>query len=504
MANVIAPDELGKNQNNQIGQQGNNANQAGQAPAEASGNAPAITSSQTNNPNKQTGSGYTNIQKVINANKGNQLGSAVGNNIQQVGSAAQNNLKAAQNQFSQDTAQNQFNTTDNQQLAQNALNDPNAVANNQQDVSKFQNLLSGQYQGPTGLNNADQLQSQAQNVAQMGQALNTSGGRVGLLHQLVGNPQYTAGQANLDNLLLGQSQSPEIQAAKRQALTLQGKVGSAVQGAAAQGQQQQNQASAFGQSLQNQLGQNVSGQEQTLQQKAIDQQNQQNQLFSNIQKQAADGQISPEIAQALGIQAGQQSFGIDASKFLSQNPNAATEQNVASSQDYAKMQALQKLAGQFANPDTSAILNKFQDPSQAGQFANNPAYTTDQSGFQKAYQASQNDYNSRLGSAQQGVQSAQQLQRLGSAQFNDQDKAEAAKLGIPVTQLAATKYPGAINGGGIRSDWAAGNLSTAQQQLKNVQDQLNQAYGSGVYNVGNSSYPSLANMNNLEKIPGVS
>ena len=140
MAQVIGSDQLGTDQNNQgqttnavtqPGQQTNTstANQAGQAPVQSqsgaapttsnnsspqggqstgANNTPSAGSNQTTaggnsvyNPNKQQGSGYVNIQKVINANQGNQLGSAVGNNLQQTETSAQQNLQNAQNQFQQ-------------------------------------------------------------------------------------------------------------------------------------------------------------------------------------------------------------------------------------------------------------------------------------------------------------------------------------------------------------------------------------------------------------------
>lgn len=571
MANTIQPDELGQDQNNnQAGQQnvGSSANQAGQPPVQSQGNAPSITSSQVNNPNQQKGSGYTNIQKVLQANQGNQLGSAIGNNIQQVGSSAQDNLKNAQNQFQQGTQANQFNTQQNQQLAQDVLADPTKYNTqdqtnpNAQNGSQFQTLLSGQYQGPQGLANSSELQNQAQNVAQMGQALGTSGGRIGLLQQMVGNPQYTAGQSNLDNLLLGQSTDPALQAAKRQALTLQGKVGSAIQGANAQGQQASNQAQQFGQALQGQFGNTVNQENSSLQNQAIQAQQGRDADYKQALANLQSGQVTQDQAKLLGLSQGENLYGVDATKFLQENPLQANVSNVASAQDYAKMQALQKLGGQFAPQNTQQAFQNFQNPSQAGQFQASQALTGDQSGLQNAVNSTQQNFLQQLAAISPGgaidpgsiggsnsllsralggnnlaggvgaglltrSTGAGLLASLGGALFGGGDQAaqaretakqaESGQLGGYIDKLKglASQYGMNIGKFGNMSDAYRTALLDPQNVGANYQDILNQVNQSlAANNAVNitpnaapvSAYPTVASsqQNNLEQFPTVS
>lgn len=515
MANTISATDLGNdttNQNNQqnqaAGQSQNNATPAGQAPSQTSGNAPAITSGNVNNPNQQKGSGFTNIQSVLKANQGNQLGSAVGNNLQQTTSSAQQNLQNAQGQFNTDTQNNQANTQGNQQLAQNVLNDATSYVGsgaNAGQGQQFQNLLSGQYQGPTGLNNVSQLQNQAANAAQQGQALGTAGGRIGLLQQMAGNQQYGAGAANLDNLLLGQSNDPSLQVAKRNALTLQGQVGSAVQGAAAQGQQNQSQAQQFGTALQNQLGNTVNTQNNTLQQNATNLQQDRNKQYTTAISDLQSGKITQDEANLLGLTQGENVYNVlngagsggggnsAAAQFLQENPLAANVSNTASAQDYAKMQALQQLAGQYAPANTQSAFQNFQNPSQANQFQNSQALTGDQSGLQNAISATGAHYHGILDPVQAQADYANQINNLWTnpangtlgQRFNDV---------YNLTNGSATGYTQNSGGNHIQDDmaWAAQNAADKASGLATVQNQLQGQYGSPTtINIQPSQYPGI-------------
>lgn len=506
MAQTIGSDDLGTDQTkNQIGQA--DTTQAGQAPVQNNSQAPTISGSNTggaSDPNKQQGSGYTNIQKVIQANQGNQLGSAVGNNIQQVGNAASDNLKNAQGTFDQQSQANQFNTDQNRQTVSNVLNDPTQFntqdpnAANYQQGNQFKTLISGQYQGPTDLANSGQIQSQANNAAQMGQALGSAGGRIGLLQQIVGNPQYQSGEQNLDNLLLGQSKDPSLQAARRQSLTLQGQTNNAIAGAQAQGQQFGSEAKAFGNDVQNQLGQNVSTQNTNLQNQATQSQSDRD---ANYQKTLADlksGKISQGEADQLGLTQGENVFNTlnDPSKFMTESALKASAQNVASSNDYAKMQALQNLSGQYANQDTKNVFGQYQDPSQAGRFASDQAMTGDKAGFQNALDSTSSNYNSILNPAQSRLASSQALSNL--VQQRDAAGGMGTEAGRNIQYQIANRFPGAATNGWTRSDWAQTELQKAQQNMTNTQQQLSSAYGTPTnidIQPDPSAYPNINALN---------
>ena len=511
MAQAITSNDLGKDDENKPGSQvgPQSAPQAGQGnpvPSAGGGAGPAAPS----NPNTQKGTGYTNIQNVISANKGNQLGSAVGNNIQQVGNAAQNNLKASQNQFQTDTQNNQFNTDANNQLVQNVLANPTQYSNtgnnpNSQAGSQFSTLISGQYQGPTALANADQIQNQAANAKQLGTALNTNAGRIGVLNQVVGSPQYGQGEQNLDSLLLAQSNSPQIQAAKRQALQLQGKVNTGIAGAAAQGQENSNIAQGYGQNVQNQLGQNLTAQDAALQAQATQAQTDKDAQYQKTLADYKSGNITQDEANALGLTQGQNVYNTlsDPSKFLTENPLAATAQNVASSDQYAKLQALQQLSNGYGST-AQGVLAKYNDPTQAGAFAAAPNYTANNGQFVNALQNTAQNYNQALEQPTQAVNSAQDIVNIWSnPSMSANDKYREIQQ----------KYPGAIGPGADFNknyQWALANLATQKDALASTQANLNAAYGpSQTINIQpqqQSAYPSLVanNGNDLEKFPTVS
>lgn len=367
------------------------------------------------NPNKQQGTGYTNISQIVNANQGNQLGQTIGTDVQKSGQQAQNQVNQAQDQFNQQTSANQANTSQNANLVQNVLNDPTKYSQQTgqpgQQAAQFQQLMSGAYQGPTGLANAQQLQSNAQNVGQMGQALNSAGGRTGLLQQFVGNPQYNQGEQTLDSVLLGKSNAPELAAAKQQALQLQGQTNNAVSGAQATGQQQTNQAQQFGQAVQNQFGQNVAGINSGLQNQAAAAQQGSNKQYQDTLAALKSGNVTQQQAQLLGLTNGEQVTGNtlqNIGSFLQQNPQQATAQNVANSQQYAQLAALQQLGGNYAPQQAQQTLQQYAGQSgQAGQFAANPAVIGNSSAFNTANQAANANYNSIVDPAQANLTAAQ-------------------------------------------------------------------------------------------------
>lgn len=521
MANVIQSSDLGNDQNNQNGQgpnsvnqagqatNTNNANQAGQAPPQSqsgsagnntgqsagqsasnqsTGSSNASGAGGVNDPNKQQGSGYTNIAKIINANQGNQLGSAIGNNIQQTATSAQQNLQNAQGQFNQQTQSNQANTQQNQQLAQNVLNDPTQYVNqsnnpaNSQAGSQFQNLLSGQYQGPTALANASSIQNQAANAAQEGQALGTSGGRIALLQQTIGNPQYTQGQAGLDSLLLGQSNSPALQQAKQQALALQGQVNTGIAGAAAQGQQQQAQSQQFGQALQGQLGNQITSQTQAIQNQATQAQQANNAQYQQALSDLQSGNVNQNEANLLGLTQGENVYNVlngnNAAQFLQENSNQANIANTANAKQYAQMQALQQLGGQYINQPAQQALQNFQNPSQAGSYAQQQNLIANQPAFQNALASTQANYNSILNPAQSADQYAQQIQNIWNRTTlagNDPNSLSQNAASQAVAQLTG----GGASGGTIaqQEQWSLNNLASQNQKLAAAQAQLQTQYG---------------------------
>lgn len=462
------------------------------------GNQPAY------NPNVQKGSGFTNIQRIVQANQGNRLGSTIGQNIQNAGQAAQQSVGNAQQQFNQQAGANRADTSANANLVQQALANPNQFAGTPGQVSQFQNLMSGSYQGPQGLQNAGQLQAQAQDVAQLGKSINTPGGQQGLLQRFVGSPQYTAGQQSLDSLLLGATGGNALAQARRATTGIENKEQQAQQGAAQTAQEYAKRAQQFGQGVQQQFGQNVANQQQALTQQAQTAQQARDAQVAALQQQLGTGDISSDMAQQLGIQSGQRMLNVDPSKFLAENALQANAQNIASAQDYAKMQALQKLGGQFAPQQAQQTLAQFQNPNKAGTFQASNAYNLNAPAFQQAYGAAQKAYQTGLDPFQQKQAEAQKIvdvykkygltdpstayQMQGGAfskalnpNAPDYNTASAAARG-EIAQFA----PGAL-GGGMEVDWALQNALKSMNALNAQQALEDKEFGTKEFKVGNKT-----------------
>lgn len=390
MAQVITNQDLNDPNKNKPQNQGQQ-NQSGQNQQQnaQSGNAQIA---QNYNPNQQKGSGYTNIQRIVGANQANKLGQTIGQNIQQAGQKAQQGVTQAQQQFQQQAGANRADTAQNAQLVQQALQDPTQFINNPNQINQFQNLLGGVYQGPQGLQNANQLKAQAQDVSQLGQAIGSAGGRQGLLQRFVGTPQYSAGQQTLDSLLLGATGGKDLSAARRATTGIGKQEAQAEQGAAQTAQEYAQRAQQFGQGVQGQFGQNVAKQQQALTQQAQTAQQARDAQIANLQAQLGQGNLTKDIASQLGINAGDYTYSLDPSKFVAANPLQANAQNTANAQQYAQMQALQKLGGQFAPSQAQQTLSQFQNPSQAGSFQASRAYNVNAPEFQTQQKQAQESY----------------------------------------------------------------------------------------------------------------
>lgn len=181
-----------------------------------SNNGQGQQSSTSSGRNKPQGTGFTNVNNILSANQGNNLGQTIETGINNAAQGVQQGLTNAAGSFNQGVQANLLNTSQNNQNVQNTVNNASNLQAGQTidptQLAQFQTYTAGGYQGPTGLQNADLLQGQAQAAQQLGQDVNSSGGQQNLLQKFVGNGQYTQGQQTLDQLLLGQQQGALNQA----------------------------------------------------------------------------------------------------------------------------------------------------------------------------------------------------------------------------------------------------------------------------------------------------
>jgi hypothetical protein len=273
--------------------------------------------------NNRTGSGFVNLQNILQANKTNKLGSTVGSGIQNAANDVKQGLNTAQSDFQQQSNQNQMGNTTDQQNRSSIINritgnpvqvntvgqgpnpQPQAASSappsaatppapsassdmvsaggnanfnemtgqptnaqpatqlpsvSDDEAAQFAKYRSGSYAGPQELANLNALQGQASQAQQLGANTTTAGGQQQLLQQFIGQgPQYTSGMRGLDSLILGQTGGNELNAARQSTSGLSNDVNGANSLAQQIAQSNTAQAKQFGLDTTNQLGNKNTG-----------------------------------------------------------------------------------------------------------------------------------------------------------------------------------------------------------------------------------------------------
>lgn len=192
----------------------------------------------------KTGTGFTNLSKLIGANKNNKVGQTLGSGVSGVAGKARTGLAGAENEFNTGLGQEKSKFGEQQGQVQSVFNkleqDPNQIG--EAEAGQFSNLRNTIYQGPQGLNNTQQLQGQANRAEETGALTRSAGGREELLKQFVGNKAlpYQQGARKFDAMLLGQGPQAQLKQARRDTVGLgqqvQNKAMSAEEQARAQNQ----------------------------------------------------------------------------------------------------------------------------------------------------------------------------------------------------------------------------------------------------------------------------
>lgn len=379
-------------------------------------------------PKSQQGTGYLNLNTLMNANQGNKLGSTVAGGIEQTGQQASNALQQGQQTFNQQSQANALGTQAQQQYVQNTLGNlgiggngqPNANPTNVQgpsasDIANFQQYEQGQYAGPTNIANISSIQNQAQNAQQQGQQTSTSGGRQALLQQYAANPgtAYNQGEQSLDTTLLGATGGNQLNQARQAVSGLTNQVNSAQAQAQQQAAQLQNQAQGFGQAVTGQVT-NASNQLYGAGQSQAQADNTANAQGLNsvlaAQQAANSGQISQGIAQGLGLSKGEGTYGVNVGQYVNWDQNGnpvtspqqlqqATALNVMGQPQYQQYAGLQQLLGKTPQAQGNAF--------QQGAVTYTP-------GAQAAIQAAAAPYTNRVSGAQNIVNLENQLNAPGT------------------------------------------------------------------------------------------
>ncbi len=327
--------------------------------------------------------GFVNLSKILGANQGSKLGSAVSGSVQGTTGQAKSALGSAQGQFAQQSQAGRLGTEQDvgklKQTLQNPINASDA------DVKEFERFRTTGYTGPQGLQTADQLGQQAQRAQQVAGAVGSQAGRMGLLQQTVGKGNYSSGKSKLDELILGRQAGDQLRQARRDASITASQIGRGITGAQDLARQYGQESEAFKQQVSKELGAAEQPTLQELTQRIATAQAEKEQLGKSLFEGLAKGELTQEQADLLGLQQGQDIYGTDLSRFLQAGLTPATQQTVASAEQLARMNALARLGGKQA----------FGTQDQAGSFFKNQ-YGINQEDLTKAVQGAKSEYESRI------------------------------------------------------------------------------------------------------------
>lgn len=246
-----------------------------------------------NNNRNQRGTGFTNLNRVLDANKGNKLGNTVTSNVQGQANDVRSNVQKTQQQFNEEANKNRLDTQESKDKRDNVLGRfgdnhsqqslagttevANQVASNpaqapapaptqpaqqspqvtivqpqaqpivsDQEIQDFTKYRTGTYTGPTQLNDYQTLLGKASEAQQVGDLTRSTGGRQELLRRFVGGNDYSQGQQRLDTMLLGQQNQGELNQARKATRGLEQSTNEANNLAGAQAQEYVNRAKIFG------------------------------------------------------------------------------------------------------------------------------------------------------------------------------------------------------------------------------------------------------------------
>lgn len=247
-------------------------------------------------PKRNTGTGFTNLQRVLSANKNNQLGQTVGQGIQSSAQQTQQRLNQAQSNFQSEADKNRLGTEQDKQRVQSVLSDPSKATG--EDISAFEKFRGGAYKGPQRIQDEQAITGQAQEAQQLGQLTGSQGGRQALLQRFVGGPQYGVGSQRLDSLLLGRE---NLAPARRETSGLVKQASQTAQNAQNIAQQYTNQAQGFGQDVTKQVEGKVTGAETDLDTKfkeAQDTEAKQSQNIAQIRELLGNPNVSGQTINA--------------------------------------------------------------------------------------------------------------------------------------------------------------------------------------------------------------
>jgi hypothetical protein len=356
------------------------------------------------------------ITQNLDANKNyNQKAGGLAGNIhaglQNQASGIQNNINTAQNKFQ--TEADKKHITYDQNTVDQAINNPtgfvyndgNTEAVNQANLDKFIEQRDAQYTGPSQLDSSNSLYSQAQGFKNTANLTNSQNGRFGLLSSMFGKPSYTSGQQGLDNFMLqgNKQQLDGLQKVRSLGSSLPVSYNSAVSDAQNIANTYTNEANVARHNTREALYGSGEKNPGAIGAFAKEAEAARDKYKTAIENAKTLGDAIPSLnlskaqAEQLGIDANMRiPGGIDPSTYFSRPDATATVQNSISEDQYNKIQALSKLAGNTASGNAFNILSQFGGQKHAGEMEQLDPYTFDLAKLKADSEARLNEYNDKV------------------------------------------------------------------------------------------------------------
>jgi hypothetical protein len=192
------------------------------------------TESESGPVQKASSSGrFQNLNRFLDANKGAQFASQVGQNIATQGTQARQATEQAKAQTAEAVRGQIEQKQQTLGQARGALEQLRGGQPQQEqaqqtpfDTGQAESALRAgldiNYQGPQDVDNAAQLRQQATQVSERAGMTGTEQGRFQLLRDMFGQPSYSQGQQRLDQMILGQGGQGELAKARESVRDLPG------------------------------------------------------------------------------------------------------------------------------------------------------------------------------------------------------------------------------------------------------------------------------------------
>jgi hypothetical protein len=347
----------------------------------------------------KSGSRFTNLDSYLNNNDAKGFGQQFGQKIESGIDQAKANMDQAAGQVRSQIGA--YSTPSEAQIT-GTIEKANKGAITDDDAKAYQGWANQKYEGPQGLADNQQAQGlywgQADKAKTEANLAGKESGRFALLDQYFGRPSYNQGQKSLDNLLIQNGGGFNNQA------QLQDKAASLVGYGNTQANQIRNEAQAkAGQIDQSRKtarsalglqddgsikGGALGGFQDDLNARVKNYDERAAEAYQNSLADVSDDALEAVTAGGLGISDGTDLYDLDLAKYISQG-SPAERGKIANESDYAKYQALSKLAGM----DPTLL-----DPKNAGMAAtqSNPNAAFNRDAFQRDLASRKSDYRNAI------------------------------------------------------------------------------------------------------------